>query len=165
MKFKTPVSAGFSLVETMVVVAILGLLAAMALPNFLQTRTVARKNVCINNLRQIDTALQQWALEQKKAGNAQVSFADISAYLKNSVTCPTGGKTFSDSYTITTVGAGPLCNKVPVSHYLPWPSTDLATRPPVVDPGGATSGSGNGNGVPNPPNKPPKPPKRPGPLN
>ncbi len=59
--------AGFTLVEIMIVVAIIGLLAAIAIPNFLRARSTAQQNACINNLRQIDAAIQQWALEKGQA--------------------------------------------------------------------------------------------------
>jgi len=112
-------SAGFTLVEIMIVVAIIGLLAAIAVPNFVKARTTAQMNACINNLRQIDGAIQQWALEQKKDSAATVTSSDISDYLKNSVVCPSGGTTFADSYTLATVSDLPVCQKVPATHKLP----------------------------------------------
>jgi prepilin-type N-terminal cleavage/methylation domain-containing protein len=119
MKIRTSRKSGFTLVEIMIVVAIIGLLAAIAIPNFIKARTTSQMNACINNLRQVDGAIQQWALENKKDTTATVVFTDISSYLRNSIICPSGGTAFSDSYTITTVAAKPLCKKVSSSHALP----------------------------------------------
>src|SRR5690348_1245098 len=107
MKNKTCRKGGFTLVEIMIVVAIIGLLAAIAIPNFIKARTTAQMNACINNLRQIDGAEQQWALEMKQ-GSVVPAFTDISGYLKNAVVCPAGGAsaTFASSYTLANV-AGP----------------------------------------------------------
>src|SRR5713101_4166434 len=105
MKSNKTNRAGFTLVEIMIVVAIIGLLAAIAIPNFVKARTTAQKNACINNLRQIDGAIQQWALETKQAATALVGLADVTPYLKNSVICPAAGATatISDSYKTTDV--------------------------------------------------------------
>ena len=87
-------------------------MAAIAIPNFVRARTQSQKNACINNLRQIDGAVQQWAAGEQGGRHATVSFTDISAYLKNSVICPAGGTAFSDSYTLNGITNKPTCQKV-----------------------------------------------------
>jgi prepilin-type N-terminal cleavage/methylation domain-containing protein len=116
MKKRTARQGGFTLVEIMIVVAIIGLLASIAVPNFVKARTTAQMNACISNLRQIDGAIQQWALDTKQGDTASVTAADILPYLKNAVTCPSGGKTFAESYSITTVATPPACLKQPATH-------------------------------------------------
>ena len=118
MKIKINHKAGFTLVEIMIVVAIIGLLASIAIPNFVKARTTAQMNACISNLRQIDGAIQMWATETKQGESSTVTAADILPYLKNAVYCPSGGKTFADSYSMTTVQARPACLKQPSTHKL-----------------------------------------------
>src|SRR5215813_13614943 len=120
---KTNRKHGFTLVEIMIVVAIIGLLAAIAIPNFVKARGTAQKNACINNLRQIDGAIQQYALENKKAATDPVGETDVTPYLKNSLACPAGGVDFPTSYSVTDCQTQPTCispgGKAANGHQLP----------------------------------------------
>jgi general secretion pathway protein G len=96
MKTRASRKAGFTLVEIMIVVAIIGLLAAIAIPNFVKARTTSQQNACINNLRQFDGAAQQWALETKQSATAPVNSTAIKPYVKLTSTgtlpaCPANG--------------------------------------------------------------------------
>ena len=119
MKIRINRRAGFTLVEIMIVVGLIGLLAALAVPNFIKARTTSQRSVCINNLRQVDSAIQQWALDKKQGPGSTVTETDITPYLKSLAICPAGGTTFSDSYSLTTVATQPTCQKLPGSHFLP----------------------------------------------
>jgi len=109
----TPRQSGFTLLEIMIVVSIIALLAVIAIPQFVRARSTAQQNSCINNLRQIQSAISQYALEKKASGTTPVQFSDIEPYLRGSVLCPAGGATFDDGYDISDVQTPPVCKNVP----------------------------------------------------
>src|ERR1700752_657801 len=104
MKVKVLRNGGFTLVEIMIVVAIIGLLATIAIPNFVRARLKAQQSACINNLRQIDGAKQTWALENKAPATATPVLSNIQPYLDRgsagtAPTCPADqNSTFATSY-------------------------------------------------------------------
>src|SRR4051812_29631885 len=119
MKINATRSSGFTLVEIMIVVAIIGLLATIAIPNFVRARLKAQQSACINNLRQIDGAKQQWALENKAAANATPVLSNIQPYLGRGTagtapTCPADAtSTFPASYSINDLQSAPGCLILP----------------------------------------------------
>lgn len=103
---------GFTLVEIMIVVAIIGILVGIAVPGFIRARTQAQGKSCAENLQKIDGAKQQWALENNQAPTATPDWSNLvnttnveSSYLKKQPACPGGG-----TYTIGDIGTDPVCD-------------------------------------------------------
>lgn len=117
----SPQRGGFTLIEMMIVVAVVGLLCAIAIPNFIRARESSQRNGCINNLRQIDTAIQTWALEDNQAPASPVTLADIQEYMSrgtavsvNAIHCPADStRQFGNSYTLTDTSTKPVCQILP----------------------------------------------------
>ena len=104
---------GFTLVEIMIVVLIIGILMAIAVPNFIQARQSSRKSSCIANLKQIDAGKEQFAMDAKLDTGATVNWSDLTpTYMKSQPACPSGG-----TYTVAVVGTNPSCSSA--GHVLP----------------------------------------------
>ncbi|MFA5499633.1 MAG: prepilin-type N-terminal cleavage/methylation domain-containing protein [Candidatus Omnitrophota bacterium] len=104
---------GFTLVEIMIVVAIIGLLAAIAIPNFVRARTQAQTQACIANLKQIEGAKQVYALDTGAASTVTPAEGDlVPTYIKRAPACPAAG-----AYTYGDIDTAPVCNQT--GHVLP----------------------------------------------
>jgi prepilin-type N-terminal cleavage/methylation domain-containing protein len=101
---------GFTLVEIMIVVAIIALLAAIAVPNFLRARKRSQATRVLEDLRMLDSATDQYAIENNKTSATTAGFTDLKAYIKTgTVLYATGQDIFGDSYGPTfTVDSLPL---------------------------------------------------------
>jgi prepilin-type N-terminal cleavage/methylation domain-containing protein len=106
---------GFTLVEIMIVVAVIALLAAIAVPGFLRARKRAQASKILNDLRHIDSAIDQYALETNRASGDPVAVADWTNYLKkDTVLYTTGQDLYGDDYGPQTVDQLP---KIPAAAY------------------------------------------------
>ncbi|MDX1933560.1 MAG: prepilin-type N-terminal cleavage/methylation domain-containing protein [Capsulimonadales bacterium] len=111
----------FTLIEIMIVVLIIGILLAIAVPNFVKARESSRARACISNLKQINSSKQQWAMDNKKNGADTPAMADLvgttaaAGYMQSTPTCPSSG-----SYTIGNLDTLPTCSvTAPIAHVLP----------------------------------------------
>lgn len=125
MKIRLSKKSGFTLVEIMVVVGVIGVLAPIAIPNFMKARAASRTNECINNIRQIDYAKQVWATETLQGPGSVATSDDLTPYLGrgdgsiNNLFCPLDpGRSLDTSYSIGDLLTAPLCNWDPADHAL-----------------------------------------------
>jgi prepilin-type N-terminal cleavage/methylation domain-containing protein len=107
---------GFTLVEIMIVVAIMGLLVTIAVPNYVKSRSNAQRQMCVENLAQIEAAKQMWGVETGKTTGNTPDEADLvgpSLYLKETPKCPAG-----PDYNYNPIGTNAECTGGIAGHSL-----------------------------------------------
>lgn len=105
---KTWNSSGFTILEVMIVVGLVGLLAVLAVPSALKSRSTASQQICLSNLRQIESAKEQWAVEYKKSATDTPSDSELfgrDKYIRFKPRCPEGG-----AYTLNPNELKPVCS-------------------------------------------------------
>lgn len=103
----TKLNSGFTFIEIMVVTGIIGLLAGITIPNLTKARSYPQRNACINNLRQLEGAKEQWAMENNMGTSDTPVDSDLvgtDKYLKTMPRCPASG-----AYTYNDMTAMPTC--------------------------------------------------------
>ena len=107
-RFRLKSRRGFTLIEIMIVVLIIAVLLAIAIPNFMKARDTSRQKACMANLRQIDTGKVQYAMDATLSSGAAVAWANlVPDYVKAQPACPSGGV-----YTIGAIDTDPVCTIV-----------------------------------------------------
>ena len=103
---KTAHKSGFTLVEIMIAVTIIGFLAGLAIPALMKSRRATQAGRCVNNMRQIESSKEQWAMETFGDVGSPCSSADVAPYLKGGFpVCPANG-----AYTVNPVGSNVVCS-------------------------------------------------------
>ena len=108
MQTKTKLNGGFTLVEIMIVVAIIGLLAAIAIPNFIKARNSSQRTACVLNLRAIEGAKANWSLDNRKGSTDTPTDADLfgpTTYIREKPGCPANG-----TYSLNSLDVKPSCS-------------------------------------------------------
>ena len=91
-------TGAFTLVEVMIVVSIIGLLAAVSIPNYVKTREVSHRKACMSNLKQLEGAVQNWALETRQNSGTQIvsdALFGPTNYIRKIIVCPAGGNPYN----------------------------------------------------------------------
>lgn len=104
---------GFTLLEIMIVILVIPILVAIAVPNYMQSRAKSRRTVCLENLRLIDSAKEQAAMAKSLKEGDSLQWTDVvPTYIKGSPSCPTGG-----AYSLNAVGTDPTCSLAQIGHH------------------------------------------------
>lgn len=115
---RSPGTRGFTLVEIMVVVLIIGILVSLAVPSWMRARERAQTRICVANLRQIQQAKEVYALATRARSGTSVSMSDlVPTYLEAEPFCPAGG---GAPYEVGAIGEPPICPTGLPNHRLDW---------------------------------------------